>query len=332
MRLAPDSTSSTSHTSFRFDLDLSKAFSHFTQDIIDYDSSFFPPCPSQWRHLPSSLSVTSFLTSDPYRTIQRFDAKASYRVQAHLFRHGNMISGTWQDVLIFDNMEPQPPTCLVDFSSEYLCRQERVLRKHIVSRVGVLSVTIAEPDPFLFSSGKDFAITRLPIHFGLQGSPAVPYTTSVTWRLRTATFVSVKPMTVMPTVLQACRTPSISLITTRGLRHRMKLVIRDWKKPATGSGTAWSIDEKIALAIPTRCLLPPTFITPHISRRYSLLVQVKVAGDGKAGVKLEIPVQMVYLKGREPAGVQGEMGAERDSDAPRILAADAVNDLPVYVP
>ena len=340
MQPAPDSTSSTGHTFVRFDLDLSKALSYFIEDYSDYNSGSPFSCFSQWSQLPSSLSVTSFLASDPYGSLQRLAARASYTVQADLFRHGKSVSCVSRDIRIFGDEKPQPPTCLGDFSSDYVCEQKCALRRHIVYRIGVFSVTIAEPEPFLFCSGKDFAMTRLSVHFDLQGPPnpnsgAGSYTTSVVWQLRTSTFVSVQPMIVAPTVRQAHRCRFISLSTTLGLKHWLKLAGGCWQ-PATaacGAAEAWSIDQKIALAIPTRCLLPPTFITPHIARRYSLLVRVKIAGSGTARVRLEVPVQIVYVKGTGPPGGQSEIvGAEPDSEAQRILGADAVDELPAYVP
>jgi hypothetical protein len=176
-------------------------------------------------------------------------------------------------------------------------------------------------------------MTRLPISFAVQGSDAegrsdanistTPFNANVTWQLRTSTFMSVEPMNFVPTVLQARRTPSITLTTAFGLRHTLKLTLSGWKKPSSrsvfhntqGIENAWAIEEELALSIPTRCLLPPTFVTPHLTRRYSLIVHIKVAGNGKASVRL---------------GIHGVLG-DRDQSR-QILGANSVSELPVYVP
>lgn len=90
--------------------------------------------------------------------------------------------------------------------------------------------------------------------------------------------------------------------------------------------------------MPKRILLAPTLFTPHLSRRYSLLVQIKVAGNGKASFRLEVPVQIVYQK--EPIGTGGLHGESpntsrelNDQDHSRqILGVNAVAELPIYVP
>jgi hypothetical protein len=355
MSSADASTSSTGQLTVKFDLNLPKHLSQCTEGYGDSTSDVVDRS-RQWSHLPSSLSVRSILGSDAYSSAQRLETKTSYMVQAHVFRNGIMIGSVSREIRVFDSMEPQPPTCLSDFSSEYLCEQKDALRKHIFTRVGVFSAAISEPDPFLFFSGKEFAMTRLPISFAIQGLDAegrgdannstTPFNANVTWQLRTSTFLSVEAMNFVPTVIQARRTPSITLITTLGLRHRLKLALSGWKRPSRrfvfhnmqGIENAWTIEEELALSIPTRSLLPPTFVTPHLSRRYSLIVHIKVAGNGKASVRLEVPVQIVYQ--RDPTrtgGLHGEIlstsGVLGDRNQSRqILSDNAVSELPVYVP
>ena len=350
------SASSIGELNIKFHLSLPKSLSSYTEDYRDSDSGV-SDCSRQWSHLPSSLSVRSTSASDPYCPVQRLDAKASYMVQAHVFRNSEMIGSISREIRLFDSMEPQPPTCLSDFSSEYMCEQKDALRKHIFARVGVFSTAIAEPDPFLFCDGKDFAMTRLPISFAVQGPnvegrgdaliPTMTFNASIMWQLKTLTFMSVEPMNFVPTVLQARRTPSITLITTLGLRHQLKLALSGWKRRppnisafsnAQGIEQAWTIEEELALSIPRRCMLPPTFVTPHLSRRYSLGVHVKVAGYGKASVRLEVPVQIVYQNepirtgGLHDPSLNASGSLDSRDQSRQIQRTNAVAQLPVYVP
>ena len=92
------------------------------------------------------------------------------------------------------------------------------------------------------------------------------------------------------------------------------------------------------MSIPARSLLSLTFYTPQLIRKYSIAVEVKMAGHGKTCLRLEVPVQIVYrtqsvetgagpgegaLASREP------VGSER---ARQILAVDAAAELPMYLP
>ena len=372
MSTANATISSTGQVDVTFHLHLPKSLSSCTQDCGDPDADA-SDCLRQWRPLPSSLSVHSISGADQYSSVQKFDAMVSYMMQAHVFRNGEMIGSASRDLRLFDAMSPQPPTCLSDFPSEYLCEQRDALRRRILTRrVGVFSAAVTEPAPFSFYDGQEFVMTRLPISFAVQvplSNPpdrtsdalnpnitiTTPFIANITWQLKTLTFMSAEPMDFVPTVLQAHRTPSITAITTLGLRHRLKLALGGWKKGTSSSAKkgssdkascCWTIDEDLALSIPTRCLLAPTFVTPHLSRRYSLTVQVKVAGFARASVRLEVPVQIVYQTkkligtagiydddddGSRGGGGGGDLLGRRDQSG-QLLRTTAVAALPVYVP
>ena len=287
--------------------------------------------------------------ADSYSAVRRFEAKTSYVVQAHVFRHGKIIASVSKDVSIFDTMEPLPPTCLSDFPLEYRCRQERALKKQIFTKMGIFSATIAEPEPFVFCERKSSVLTRLPIRFtvkdlGAEGRDIimVPSDASITWQLKTSTIVSTEPMDFVPTLCQADRTPSITLVTTYGLRHQLKIALSDWKKVSSSPGApiedVREITEQLAMSIPARSLLPPTFYTPQLIRKYSIAVKVKMAGHGKTCLRLEVPVQIVYRTrtGETGAGLDEGALANREATgserARQILAVDAAAELPMYLP
>ncbi len=345
------SSTSINRVSATFHVALPNSPSRFTQDYGNFGAGEDTNS-DKGRHLPSSFSVKSVLgSSDPYTTfVQRLDAKVSYMVQAHLFRDNKLIATSSREIRIFDNGDPQPPICLSDFSSEYVCQQKSSLRKHLF-RVGFFSASITEPNPFLFLSGKDSAVIRLPMRFAVRGVEAstnvfhqnAAFNATVIWQLRSSTFMSATPMKSVPTVLQAQRNPSINMITTLGLEHRLTLALNGWNKPSSSlasmqSTDDWMIEQELALSIPTRSLLVPTFFTPHLSRRYSLVVQVKLAGNGKTSVRLEVPVQVVY-QNESPGtsrlqswGFNSGRSSIDQNESLQIIGADAVAELPVYVP
>ena len=155
-------------------------------------------------------------------------------VQAHVFRDGKILASVSKDIRIFDIMEPLPPICLSDFLSEYRCRQERALKKHIFTKVGIFSAIIVEPEPFVFYEGRLSVLTRLLIRFtvkdlGARGHDVTvaPSDATITWQLKTSTIVSTQPMDFVPTLHQADRTPSITLVTIYGIRHQLKIVLSD---------------------------------------------------------------------------------------------------------
>lgn len=339
-----------SRISARFDLALPKSASELSQDF-DYPV----PNVSTWSHIPSSLSVRSALGSDPYNSsVQCVDAKTSYFVQAHIFRHGKSIGSTSQEIRMYTGLEPQPPTCLSDFSSEYLCSQKKTLRKNLLTQVGSVSCAVAEPHPFTFSQGAAFAITKLPISFLLHTpctATTTPLNASITWRLRTSTFLSTVPMTSVPTVALAARKPSITHITTLGAMHNLKLVLNNFQplssNPTHPSSETSTLQHDLALTLPSAPQLAPSFATPHLARRYSLAICVKVTGHGRASVRLEVPVQIVYEsgsereregRGRHCAAVHGAQDDHQHRHHRRqswqVLAAEAETgaELPVYVP
>ena len=133
------------------------------------------------------------------------------------------------------------------------------------------------------------------------------------------------------------------MITSLGLKHPLKLTLRNWKRaPANGSAIqslpeSWTHTADLTLSIPKRVLVVPTFSTPYLTRRYSLLLQIRVAGAvGAAKLTLEVPVQVVY---RDEAGAgcaaerPGHSRGRADCDlSGEGLEVNPMDVLPIYVP
>jgi len=357
---ASDIASPPTHASVKFNLALPKALPYVGQNPGDDDShlSFFS---HQGPRLPSSLSVGSVVPLPPSGYVQRNDIKVTYTMQAHAIRKGEVIGSISKEIRIFDGTDPQPPICTRDFSSEYLCQQKRALRRIIFTKIGNLSIAIAEPKPLVFnSSSKGLVSTKLPISFIFErprteartdaGFSVEACHASLTWQLRNSTFASLEPMSSVPTVREVAqgqrgRLPSKVLITTLGLRHRLKLSLRGWQKtPGTFSvknghipSEIWTKQDELSLSMPREALPVPTFFTPYVSRRYSLLVQITVTGIGKARFRLEVPVQIVYenqISATNRLSCQGSNSSEEGCDLGsmrQVVEDNSASALPIYV-
>lgn len=319
--------------------------------VVSYFQEFSPHNSRNEGLLPSSLSAKSNLSPDANGKIQMNEAKILYRLSATIFRSGKELCSTSKEIRIFNDLEPQPPTCVSDFLTEYLCQQDRALRKNMFRRTGTFSANITEPAPFLFCDGNNTTSTRLPVSFVIH-TPVTKDPTNamvspgefkirVTWRLKSLTFMSILPMGVIPTILSAERTSSTTVIKALGLHHQLKLTLSRWNTLPSccneydrRSFESWSAEEQFPLLLSHTILPTPTLMTPYISRRYSLLVYIKVVGNGKTSLKLEVPVQIVYSNQR--IGMLGRLPYTNQRSPHehirQVVEDDTVKELPVYVP
>ena len=67
-----------------------------------------------------------------------------------------------------------------------------------------------------------------------------------------------------------------------------------------------------------KSLMAPTFALTHLSRRYTLCLQVHVSGEGSASFELKVPLQFMYLQ-------------ESQHRMEQVLP-EAVGELPQYFP
>jgi hypothetical protein len=261
-----------------------------------------------------------------------------------------------QQIRLFNDVEPQPPTCISDFSLDYLCHQGKELRKSVFIRTGgFFTANVAEPDPFMFYTENDYASTKLPIRFVVRlpqiensgNDPALPgaFDALVTWQLRSLTFVSVRAMKSMPTEFQMRRPSSTRMITSSGQSYRLKMTLNRWNECPNRTNTheqqgstTWAEEVELPLMLSGAVLPTPPLFTPYISRRYSLLVQIKVANktNGKTSVWLEVPVQMVYQCkkiGVRPCGLPPPYNCSEGSEhVQQTLEDDLAPESPIYVP
>ena len=286
--------------------------------------------------LPSSLDIVESMPSDFQNSHPKTSASVVYELRVSVIRSGRVLASHIAPVRIIDDVDEGPPTAVEDFGREYVCRDEKSLKSHILYKVGSVSVAANEPGPFVVQNDKQSPRTALRMKLQLQipqkqaSSHAAPsFSVDVSWQLRKSVFVSMAMHSALPTARDASRSLLAGKAVNFGERKYSKLEVSKWQaSPArSSSDQAWVSEQDLWLSLPATSLLAPTFATPYLSCRYSISMQLKVRGYGRADLNLEVPVQIVY-----------KSSAQRLDIGPRMcslhcLFADTgmVADLPRYV-
>jgi hypothetical protein len=332
------------HVDFRFVLPNVVSWTHPTEThtILKQQE------PPKYSSLPSSLAAESVSTTDMNGGIQSVHARIVYALRAQVFRHSKALGYTTVAIRIYNDMNAQPPICLADFPSEYRCLHQKPLARRFRNTNTVISATITEPSPFVFSSEEDSALTTLPVTLAyyppsgqkcdnaLQSTELIGVT--FTWQIKSLTFISAHPLLSMPTTVLPGRQTSISMITALGRKHQLKCQLSPRQNsptpPMESSSDSWTESLKLPLLIDRAILLAPTVFTPYICRRYNLVLWIKLEGSSsdKTTLQLEVPVQIAYQREERnvvgvglPPGYGSWDGLEPEDD-------DAEMEAPIYSP
>ena len=276
-----------------------------------------------------------------------------YNISAKLIRNERTIAEALQQIRIFDGSGQQPPTCLSDFQCEYTSRQKTAMKRGVFHEVGwSMTTNLVEPAPIVFFGGRDAVFSQIPLSFLLEPErtnktscdPPEMLGAEVTWRFKKSSFCSTNPMQAVPTVLEANKTTSCAMAVAYGVRHHLKLSLADWnsvqhaRSGTSGCSsqetipTAWTTQKAIPICIPTSALLAPTSFTPYLACRYSVIVRIKVTGNGKAHLRLEMPLQVAY---EGPGSVHMphtgvQMSGTCSDTEPSLIRDCSQSQLPVY--
>lgn len=271
-------------------------------------------------------------------------ASVTYELQFRFYQRGTLLADVARKVYIFGCNESAPPICVEDFGSEYNANTVASLRRNIFQKVGTLTIEATQPGPFVFRAGADSATTGVPIKASLRlrANAIEPVDgpnhleVDVSWRLQTSTFVSMFQLTGLPTVLQAERSHSLVRLVSTGKVHRHKTYWPDWSPSHQSSESSdvksidYTTEDIIWLSLPSSSALAPTSSLRHISRRYCILLELKVSGSGRSSSVLKLPVQIVYQSQRANM-LQDTAAPDMDvvSSRQQVLQGDA-NGLPPY--
>lgn len=248
-------------------------------------SSVLPP--SYWhRRFASSATSTQAETTE---------VKSTYTLSVYALLGNTAMASIAFPVSIYDNSHARPPLYQVPTAPDYASHQTAAFRRNLIPRSDKFSASApVEPAPLVFTAEHDFATTIVPLQLTAETNVVLSeLNASITWRLRTSTFASIIPMRSSPTIREARNAPS-SIVSTYslGLKHEAKMQLKN----GTGVSGAYSSRQDLVIALPKAAFLIPTTHTEHISRRYSVQMEICVRGKdvGKANVCVEIPLQIGY--------------------------------------
>jgi len=211
--------------------------------------------PGQTSCYPPSLEVGKRYLSSPSSNI-RSHGFVRYHVEARLYEGDRMIMARTADIRVLNTItELPPPIPLDDFPEEYACAVSKLLgsgkiktwwsnRCNAHNSPMRLSITIPEPtvlrlgydhsqqnnDPTTNAIELIAALNLKTFSLAADEIPAPPEDLHVTmsWLLKTTTFVSVVPMENTPTLAETASDPYIARSSTCTPLRTAKMVLRDW--------------------------------------------------------------------------------------------------------
>jgi hypothetical protein len=283
----------------------------FHLDLTNHNTTGSPST-SSLKPLPPTFYYKKITSSPTSTQAETTDIASSYKLSISAMRDDSVLETISHPLCIYDNSSLQPPAYQMHTFCEYSSQQTGTLRRNLVSKTGSFTAAVpSEPAPIVFDQQNEFATTTIPLSLttATLSNTFSELDASITWRLRTSTVASLTPMQSYPTTGQACNTSNMTSTSRLGLRHEIKMKLRDWKQ-ADGTYTS---HQNIAIALQKSTFLIPTTHTDHISRQYSVKVQMSICGNdvGKANVCVEIPLQIGYEDAAEvkaPRYQEGEMG------------------------
>jgi hypothetical protein len=223
-------------------------------------------------------------------------------VKAWILRDRSVEGAVARDVQIYNCIDSlPPPVCLEDFPGEYVCRQEKSLTRVLPVPGCYIAISIPEPRPVEVRQDKGDAVAGFSMRVVLRNSrgkacvPPSPFDMHITWALKTHTFVSVTKQRVAPTSRAALLSPFLKEITGTSNPRKRKLRLPSWRVDVTEPRN-WAQETTLWLPVIENACPPPTFLTPYLTRRYSVSMHLDIssADQGRASFDLTVPIQIVY--------------------------------------
>jgi hypothetical protein len=255
------------------------------------------------RTLPSSISVFGpWCANAAGQACCQAEVLVRYEIEAFAYYGDHVVGSTRQEVRIYDSPDSHPPPVHVaDFAEEYICTQEKRLRKMYIpgSR---LTVNITEPKPVEIRAYGESSMAAFPVRFSMRQSKS-DFTSPgkldvhISSLLKATTFIAVRQLKSQPTTKQTRSSPFIAAVPKYGRSYHRKLRICHWTRghtPHSSMENVWIANALVWLPITENASPAPTFFTKYLSRRYSVSLRLEVKGDGKGVFNLQVPIQLVY--------------------------------------
>ncbi|KAF7596814.1 hypothetical protein BBP40_012414 [Aspergillus hancockii] len=275
------------------------------------------------QHMPPSLHVHFSQAGHQHH---QGTCTIDYRIRAQFLIDGNCLAEQSRPFRLLTSSERQPPVCTEDFPGEYKLSHYKTLRSPFYQPAGRLLVHSLEPFPLAFSPGGKGATTsvRLRLQYkSLKGDnviriPPPRFYGLVRSYLKATTFISTEPQRRSPATCDA-RTSPFTVKAHRSYASQIrKLSFGSWTPLETATGTIWESETDLLVKCDNAAYLTPSFSSMLVSRRYSLKIHMVVSGNGHAALKLELPIQVLYIG---DGYVQTEEAMYWDSSAEHIPPA-----------
>lgn len=293
---------------------------------------------SNFAALPPSLRHEIYKTPNGVPK-PRAGARVSYRLTARLSKGRKVIGRAAQPILLLLSQDPSPPMCIADFKGEYRPFQTAVLKGSLFSKLGDISVIVQEPRPMSVKAKSENSMVEVPIRLRIDrphGEIAVPETLSVEaevkWAFRFSTFVSMLEQRGPVTLSQAMVSPATACVRSTLRTRTMRMSWRKWQQTARKEEcTRLESEQSLWLSLARDEVLTPTFWTPVLSRRYSIVISVKVSSPGTAKLEVEVPIQVGIEAGATPSYEEAIRSGRDRTDNALLERMDGDELLPRYV-
>ena len=262
-----------------------------------------------------------------------------------------MVTARVADIRVLNTTtETPPPIPLDDFPDDYTCTASKLIGNGKIktwwsNRCNApnprmhLSIQIPEPAVLHLdhSLQKDTVnaidliakinLRTFSFHVDEANAPPEELHVTMSWLLRTTTFVSVVPMGNMPTLTETASDPYTARSSSSTPLRTAKMVLRDWSpatietsaptyqpflndtpRPQLFAGTKdsppkayeaqWQASERLHLTLSGLSESSTTFSTPYISRRHCVHLQLECRSQNSAAVqfKFRVPVQIALTR------------------------------------
>lgn len=262
---------------------------------------------------------------DDYPTKSRYmQPLIFYRLTAMALckSHGSTVTALQceRETVIMPTHTPDPPLYAESFKREYRLQSCVNLRRHLCKRsFANLELSASEPTPLNLLIDTPRASTTVPIKVSVtskrcRSSDMDPYNWTLVVRsyLQMRMFYSTKPFECEPTIADtgAYKQTMLRVWTTKSetreysnLSWRMDRLSQS-PTPANLEQMSLPWIAKMQAMVSAPKTLPPSFLCQTAALRYSIVIEVIVAGMRMSDAVIEVPVQMV----RDPTGIRGATG------------------------
>ncbi|KAF1832261.1 hypothetical protein BDW02DRAFT_555217 [Decorospora gaudefroyi] len=273
--------------------------------------------PMLCRILPPTFRSKG-LYSDPISVTYKLHGVVRYRNEQYTSSEMPQIAKKVEKSRNIDFLpytEIEPPTHVASFPEEFVLKTNSPIWKYALGgRLGELTMSTSEPLPLAYSPYENRPSTDLTLTMTAHAPVALQRLRAISINVRPAirvkTFYASEPMLCFPKQTFLNQNQSIRLHDEIIKLEHVDFTQMDWRYHAVmddalkrtstnssfgdNSGDEWRVSIRIPIQ-PHETILP-TFCGSLVSRSYSLILRVRVAGLRTQNFGFEVPLQVVYLR------------------------------------